>query len=153
MRSGVRRAAMVAVTLVATVGAALGVGTAAQAQTTYDSGNYAYVEQETANGLGEAQVYWTDQTGHYVLTSKSGAYAYANILNDESGYSLDGWLERSTDGGASWYRISGVHALNDGSAYKNAPTDAYYDGPGYLARACFQFTSWSGAAVHCSPGI
>jgi hypothetical protein len=59
-------------------------------------------------------------------------------------------MERSTDGGQTWSVVSSVHAM---SSNGSVSTYAYYDGPGYLARACFQFTSWSGAAVHCSTGI
>jgi hypothetical protein len=154
MRRGVRRAGMVAVALAAAIGTAMAVGPAANAETTDNQGWYASVQQATATGYGDASVSWYDRTTSSIPDSKSApAYAYADIDNDHSGYSLDGWLERSTDGGASWYRISGIHTLNDGSADDDSQTDSYYDGPGYLARACFQFTSWSGAAVHCSPGI
>ncbi|MBF9069076.1 hypothetical protein [Streptacidiphilus fuscans] len=138
------KAALVAAVSLTTV---LGVTTAAQADTTFTGVNYAGVYQTTADGSGLAQVDWT--TG----TKTAPAFAHAYIENSHTGYSLNGWLERSTDGGKTWYTVSGVNALNNGSVDSTVQTYDYYDGPGYLARACFQFTSWSGAAVHCSPAI
>ncbi|PWI45015.1 hypothetical protein CK485_07515 [Streptomyces sp. ICBB 8177] len=46
---------------------------------------------------------------------------------------------------------SGIHSITPGGG--DGSTYGYYDGPGYMIQACFQFTSWSGAAVHCSPAI
>jgi hypothetical protein len=150
-----RRAVKLAITAACAIGVALGGSSiSAKADTTINSGNQAWVTQDTAAGAGIASVTWSDPGANTILSSKNTpAYAYANIDNDFSGYSMAGWLERSTNGGATWSVVSGVHYLNSGNTYTEALTDAYYDGPGYLARACFQFTSWSGAAVHCSPGI
>jgi len=140
------------------------------ADDTYDGGGYAYVQQNTAAGAGIADVSLqceSDGTwysaGSPVCdfgTKTTGTYAVGRFL-DTSGYTLNGWLERSTDGGQTWYTVSGVHSLTSASlsVAQWVQTDDYYDGtsgtwPGeYLARACFQFTSWSGAAVHCSPAI
>jgi len=143
MRKLMKAALVVTVSL----GTVLGVTTAAQADTTFTGANYAGIYTDTAAGVALAQVDWT--TG----TKTAPAYAHAYIENSHTAYSLNGWLERSTDGGKTWSIESGINALNDGSADTSVQTYDYYDGPGYLARACFQFTSWSGAAVHCSPAI
>lgn len=141
-----RKSAKMTLVLAAALGALIGSGGAASADTTWTGVNYAGVDQDTALGSGWAQVDWN------AGSKTAPAYAYAFIDNGHSGYSLNGWLERSHNGGA-FERVSGIHALNDGSADASVLTDAYYDGPGYMARACFQFTSWSGAAVHCTPAI
>ncbi|WP_427925115.1 hypothetical protein [Streptomyces sp. cg40] len=141
-----RNSVKAALVLAAAFGAMVGSGSAASADTTWIGANYAGVSVNTAKGVGWAQVDWT--TG----SKTAPAYAHAWIQNGSTGYSLDGWLERSHNGGA-FVRVSGIHALNDGSTDTSVQTYDYYDGPGYLARACFQFTSWSGAAVHCTPAI
>lgn len=129
------------------MGIALGATTtSAKADTT----NSATVSQATAIGEATATVVWTNQTGNDVLTKTSATYAYGYFFADYTGYTMNAWLERSTDGGQTWSTVSGVHAM---SSHDWVSTYSYYDGPGYLARACFQFTSWSGAAVHCTAGI
>ncbi|TDT98297.1 hypothetical protein EDD99_6524 [Streptomyces sp. 846.5] len=128
----------------------LGTGTAAHADTVVDGENFSKVTQTTAAGYAEAEAWWSDTTRTPVYSKTSTTYVTGYFGDTNSGYTMNGWLERSTDGGASWYTVSGVHSLSGNSS---AETDAYYDGPGYLARSCFQFTSWSGAAVHCSHGI
>ena len=98
-----------------------------------------------------ATVSWTTSTESTGLSTKtSSTFAEAYFLADNTSYTENAWMERSTDGGQTWSTVSGVHAM---SSSGSVTTYAYYDGPGYLARACFQFTSWSGAAVHCSTGI
>ncbi|MBF9069071.1 hypothetical protein [Streptacidiphilus fuscans] len=135
--------------LVATLalGAVAGVSTDALADTTNQGTGWANVDQPTAAGDGFAAVYWTTST------KTAPASAFAVIDNAHSGYNLNGWLERSTDGGRTWYTVSGVDSVNYPNADVTIQTYNYYDGPGYLARACFQFTSWSGAAVHCTAAI
>jgi hypothetical protein len=112
------------------------------------SDGYAWVEQDTSYGSCYADVAWSG-----LVSKNSPAYAYGRFVNYEAGWTCTGWLERSTNGGSSWSAVSGSHALASLSdSDTSAVTDNYYDGPGYLARACFQF-SFSGAAIHCSPAI
>lgn len=150
-----RRIVKLAIAAACTVGIAMGAsGTSAEAATASSVPYVANVIQGTADGEGIAVVSWTNAAETEGPTTKtSSTYAMATIINDYSGFALNGWLERSTNGGNTWSNVSSVHAFNNGSVYSAVNTYAYYDGPGYLARACFQFTSWSGAAVHCSPGI
>lgn len=116
---------------------ALPVGTA-HADTVIDGGWYSDVTQTTANGYGEAQVAWVDSTGSYFASNKNTpAYAQGVFEDVNTNYTLNAWLERSTDGGATWSYLSGIHALNSSSTPQDVWTYAYYDGPGYLARACF----------------
>ena len=141
------RAVKLAIATACAIGIALGAtSTSAKA----DTANMATVSQTTASGVATVAVYWTDQTGNVDLTSKTSAtYASAYFFNDYTGYTMNAWMERSTNGGQTWSTVSGVHAM---SGHDYVVTYAYYDGPGYLARSCFQFTSWSGAAVHCTAG-
>ena len=126
----------------------------AQADTVQNNGSNALTVQNTADGFGEAYVWWVDGSGNPTGSKATPASAKAEFYDYRTGYTLNGWLERSTDGGKDWQQISGTHALSSTtSSQQEQTTDPYYDGPGYLARACFQFTSWSGAAVHCSPAI
>ena len=121
-----------------------------------DGSNWGQVLEYTANGYGEAWVNWSDSAGGGGVSTKTDTtYAVATFYDANTGYSLNGWLEREHDG--TWTQVSGTHALtsnlNTSGNDTQASTDAYYDGPGYLVEACFQFTSWSGAAVHCTPAI
>ncbi|MBF9069070.1 hypothetical protein [Streptacidiphilus fuscans] len=124
----------------------------AQADTTDTNGRWAEVTQTTASGWATADLQFVDGAGNPINSKTTPAFAQATFFDTETGYTLNGWLERSTDGGRTWYQESGIHALSS-TGTTESTTDPYYDGPGYLARACFQFTSWSGAAVHCSPAI
>jgi hypothetical protein len=112
----------------------------ARAQTNQDSPGRNVVIQYTADGECDAQVYNSLLEGPH--------FAQALVQNDNSGYTCTGWLERSADGGESWSTISGDHTVLNNGAIQD--TDPYYDGPGYEARACFKFTSWAGAATHCT---
>jgi len=145
-----RRTVKLAIAMACTIGIALGAtGTSAEAEAT--TAGTATVSQATAVGVANATVQWTTQTESIDLSSKtSTTYAYAWFYMDYTGYNENAWMERSTNGGQTWTTVSGVHAMGSNDFVS---TDAYYDGPGYLARACFQFTSWSGAAVHCTAGI
>jgi hypothetical protein len=58
---------------------------------------------------------------------------YARAFFSDDGDTCDVWLERSTNGGKSWYTISAVHQINPG---QQVTTYWYWDGAGYLARAC-----------------
>ncbi|TDT98296.1 beta-lactamase inhibitor (BLIP) [Streptomyces sp. 846.5] len=139
-----------AMTVAAAGGLMLGTSASAHADGVITGENYSLFTQSTASGFAEGEAWWTDSSGTSVYAKTSTTYASGFFANVGTGYTLNAWLERSTDGGATWHTVSGVHSLNSGG---NVQTYPYYDGPGYLARACFQFTSWSGAAVHCSAGI
>ncbi|WP_143079084.1 hypothetical protein [Streptomyces monashensis] len=74
--------------------------------------------------------------GNYIGETNSNYYAQAGVYQStrDSGYGCEGWLQRSTDGGATWSTISG-------KTFTTGPGDQeftgwYYDGPGYKARAC-----------------
>ncbi len=126
----------------------------AHADTVVNGGWYSDVTQTTTSGYGEAQVAWVDSTGNYYVGDKNTPAFVEGVFEDvDTSFTLNAWVERSTDGGATWSYLSGIHALSSSSSPQNIWTYPYYDGPGYLARACFQFTSWSGAAVHCSAWI
>lgn len=143
-----RKATKAALVLTAALGAVAVNGTSASAEESWNAGSSAAVVQDTASGLGEAMVVWSGT----FPTKTTPAYASAIIYNDTSGFTLEGWLERDHNG-EGFKRISDKHALNNTTGNADIPTDAYYDGPGYMTRACFQFTSWAGAAIHCSPAI
>jgi hypothetical protein len=133
----VRKILMGAIPLASAV-LVIGGASVARAQTNQDyPGDFNVVTQTTADGECNASV-----------NGVTGDFVEAIINNVNSGFTCMGWLERSTDGGGSWSTISGYHTvLNNGDSQV---TDLYYDGPGYEARACFEFTSWSGAATHCT---
>ncbi len=143
--------------LAAATGIAFGAAGTAHADTVGTLGSSSAVNQATANGSGDATVSWTDRSGTIFLGSKTiPAYAMADCIDYNTDYTMDCWLERSTDGGADWSQVSGTHELTSSTSEAFQPgtaTGGYYDGPGYLARACFRFTSWSGAAKHCTDGI
>ena len=115
----------------------LGTATSAVAETKVDEPGMYYVTQDTATGDCMAELF-----------HGSGDFVRGTFYNDDSSYTCEGWLERSTNDGASWSLLSDYHTLASGAADQN--TDDYYDGPGYWAKACFKFTSWAGAATHCT---
>ena len=66
---------------------------------------------------------------------------------DRSGYKMKVWLQRRASASSAWATIAGPHNMTTGTSWE---TDHYYDGGTRQIRACFQFTSWSGAAWHCT---
>src|ERR1044072_8397388 len=70
----------------------------AHAETTQDNGSDALVVQPTTYGRGEAYVWWVDGSGDPVSSKTTPAYAKAEFFDYQTGYTLNGWLERSTDG-------------------------------------------------------
>ncbi|WP_377267645.1 hypothetical protein [Peterkaempfera sp. SMS 1(5)a] len=146
----ISRAAIGAVALV-TVLATAG---AAHADTVDTNGRWAEVTQTTADGWASAFLQFVDASGNPINDKTTPAFVQATFQSVQTGYTLEGWLQRSTDGGANWKQISGTHVLSTTlTSVDDSMTDRYYDGPGYLAQACFKFTSWAGAATHCSPAI
>ncbi|WP_426507216.1 hypothetical protein ACPPVO_53795 [Dactylosporangium sp. McL0621] len=130
------------------VGAAailLGAQTAAQAQTNggSSSAGVAWVQQDTSTGYCQAEV---------KLDLGTTTYVYGSFVNQHAGLSCIGWLDRSTDGGSYWYTISGYHTVGSYSTAQYDATGDYWDGIGYLARACFRL-NFAGSATHCSYGI
>lgn len=118
----------------------LGAQTAAQAEWRDKDAGYAEVGQDTQTGYCEA----------LVESEYDARYAFGTFINKNAGWSCTGWLERSTDGGHTWYRISGYHTVADGNSVTNtAYTGQYWDTDGYYARACFHL-NFSGAANHCT---
>lgn len=120
----------------------LGTPTVANAETRGGTSTFQEVQQDTDYGFCRAEVY------RYGTNS----YAYALFYNDHAGWDCTMWLERSTDGGATWYTVSGYHTVYDLSTEDLDSTYPYWDGPGYLARACFHL-NFTGAAKHCTYGI
>jgi hypothetical protein len=62
---------------------------------------------------------------------------YARGYFSDTGASCSVWLERSTNGGKSWYMVSAEHHLDSGD---HVTTHWYWDGAGYLARVCIDPT-------------
>ena len=124
----------------ASVAGVLSAPTAAQAETKEDN----WVQQDTEFGFCSAQV--------SLYTTNGKQYASGGFTNTWSGQDCYGWLERSTNGGNSWSLVSGVHLLTPPFKETYDNTGLYYDGPGYLARACFHF-GFTGAAHHCTNGV
>jgi hypothetical protein len=80
-------------------------------------------------------------------SSKSTAGAV--FINQSSGHTCTGWLERTNNNGKTWYNESASHSIGNVSgttAY--AITATYADGTGYKVRACLRLSGSS--AVHCS---
>jgi hypothetical protein len=80
------------------------------------------------------------EPGTSVGQASSHDYAQANAYQSSGdGASSDcvGWLERSTDGGSTWSPISGNH-WTSGPGTSSSFTSWYYDGPGYMSRACVE---------------
>jgi hypothetical protein len=135
-----RRLLKVALPAIVAVGTVLAVGTSAQAADgVTNGGGWSTVEWDTSNGYCSAMA----QIDYSTLM------ATGTFENASSGWSCTSWLERSSDEGASWSTVSGVH---DVAQNTTVTTDAYGDGTGLLVRACFHF-DFSGAATHCSDGV
>jgi hypothetical protein len=62
---------------------------------------------------------------------------YARGSFSNTGASCYVWLERSTNGGKSWHRVSAEHRIDPG---QHVTTYWYWDGAGYLARVCIDPT-------------
>ena len=131
----------VVLAVVAATAVVFGPQTAAQAE---ESG-FGWVQQDTDTGYCRAEAAY--------IQEPNGTYAYATFFNNDAGWACTGWLERSTNGGQSWYLVSGYHTIaSSASTLHLDQTDIYWDGPGYEARACFHL-NFSGAAHHCSGDI
>jgi hypothetical protein len=72
---------------------------------------------------------------------------YARGFFTDSTVSCSVWLERSTNGGRSWYEESSTHGINPGG---HATTGWYWDGAGYLARVCVFPDAATGASCSAS---
>jgi hypothetical protein len=114
---------------------------AAPAESSFCGAGYCDVEQDTDTGYCDA-----------IVQFGNANYAYASFEDFNAGWDCTGWLERSTDGGNHWYLESGYHVVYSTFVETQDATGQYWDGGGYLARACFHL-NFSGAATHCSRGI
>jgi hypothetical protein len=78
-------------------------------------------------------------------TSTAGAV----FLNQSSGRTCTGWLERTNNNGKTWYNESASHTIGNVSGTTTyAITAAYHDGTGYKVRACVRLSGSS--TVRCS---
>jgi hypothetical protein len=78
-------------------------------------------------------------------TSTAGAV----FINQSSGRTCTGWLERTKNNGKTWYNESASHTIGNVSGTTTyAITAAYADGTGYKVRACLRLSGSS--AVHCT---
>jgi hypothetical protein len=111
--------------------------------------------QERWTGTNECQANLYVEPGTYVGQSNSHDYAQAGVYessqfkDNESG-DCEGWLERSTDGGHNWNMLGDLH-FTTGRGTSDA-TGWYYDGPGYMARACARDT-WKANPDTCTAGF
>lgn len=135
-----RRLLLALVTVGASVAVLVGVAAPAQAET--KSANW--VEQVTASGYCYAEVDLRTNSANNVV-------AHGHFENFLAGWTCTAWLERSTDGGGHWSTVSGYHTLDSIPGLVEDGTGDYYDGVGYLARACFHL-DFTGAANHCTYG-
>jgi hypothetical protein len=97
-------------------------------------------------GTAQADQVWTItsvSTAHcraYLQADYNGSnYARADGIELVGGSNCIVWLERSTNGGSSWYRVSGLHWVDMGSLYPfigGNLTGWYWDSGSYQARAC-----------------
>lgn len=94
--------------------------------------NECTVQQNTAAGYAEADAFFYGSSG-----TSNGTFINA------SGYSMEAWVQINY--GSGWI-IVWQRAMPNGSDMASG----YYDDNSSWTEACFQFTSWSGAAVHCT---
>lgn len=103
----------------------------------------------TSNGLYYCRVLQTTDAGWADATTDyfpSTGYSLVEIHNEFSGYTMKGWAERRYNGGPVSTVWGPVNSPNG-----SVQSTEVYDRGAYQVRACFQFTSWSGAAIHCTP--
>jgi hypothetical protein len=95
------------------------------------------VQQATAAGYASAYATFDGDTGNSWGT-----------FGNYSGYSMSAWVEIDYGNGPVlvWGPVSMPYDP-DGDSRTSPP----FDDSGYLTYSCFQFTSWTGAAVHCTP--
>lgn len=134
-------------TLVTATGVAalvLGAQTVAQAETHGGDGDTQWVQQNTSSGWCRAtlEVWKTD----------NGLMAKGVFANDHANYDCTGWLERSSDLGLTWKRISGLHDVLSKPTGEQISSTGNYSDQGYYARVCFHL-DFSGAATHCSASL
>lgn len=94
------------------------------------------VWQTTATGEASAGVSFDGGTG-------DSSVAFSNY----SGYTMNAWV--NIDYGNGYVTVWGPVSV----ANNQYPDAGPFEDRGYLTQACFQFTSWAGAAVHCTGGV
>lgn len=80
----------------------------------------------------------------------SGPAYVSAIVADTGAQTCTGWIERSTNKGKTWTTVSKRVAVPHSTPQAFAKTGDYYDGPGDLARPCYQYGTGKascGAAV------
>lgn len=101
------------------------------------TGYYAcYDYQYTAGGYADALVTFYGSSGN----------STANFDNDTV-YSMEAWV--AIDYGNGYVTVWSTPVAPGTLGVPAGP----FDDSGFLTQACFQFTSWSGAAVHCTGGV
>jgi hypothetical protein len=136
------RKLLTAVAIAACVaGITIASGQAARADSTLcdNSGgvNTCEVWQNTAAGQALAAASYDTDSGN--------AWGY---VSNRSGFSLNVWVQQNT--GDGYATVWGPYGISSSGGALRSPS--FFDGT-YLTRTCFQFTSWSGAAVHCTAGV
>lgn len=117
--------------------------TAAQADEHGGTSTNQWVQQDTAAGFCRA-----------VVTLNSSNYAQAFYYNLTAGWNCTMTFERSTNYGKTWSALGSATTMYDFSSGEAdlAKTYEYWDGPGYLARACFHI-NFAGSARHCTYAV
>jgi len=104
-----------------------------------------YLHEVAADGACQEAVVSTS------ATKSSTATGSAVFLNQSSGHTCVGWLERTKNNGKTWYVESGTHSAGSVSgATTYAITATYQDGSSYKVRACVRYSNTS--AKHCTAG-
>lgn len=77
--------------------------------------------------------------------------ASATVAQSNDAATCTGWLERSDNGGASWYAVSGRHT--PGGPGQWASTGLYSDDPTQLTRACVYYVGSGTSGTDCTIGF
>jgi hypothetical protein len=117
--------------------------TAAQADVHGGTSTWQWVQQDTAAGFCRAEV-----------RLNGSHYAQGFYYNLTAGWNCTMTLERSTNNGKTWSVLGSPTTVYDLASGKAdlVKTYEYWDGPGYLARACFHL-NFAGAAKHCTYAV
>ncbi|TDT97542.1 putative peptidoglycan binding protein [Streptomyces sp. 846.5] len=83
--------------------------------------------------------------------SPGSSAASATIAQINNSASCTGWLERSDNGGASWYQVSGQHTI--GGPGQWVTTYDYSDSSTQLAKACVHYVGSGQNGTTCTIGF
>lgn len=144
LRMRKRLAAIAAAAAISASGILFASAPAALADTSYCTttapNNICEVSQSTAVGYASA----------YATFDSDTKLSWGTFAN-ESGYNMNVWVEIDY-GDGNLHTVWGPVAMPYDIDAPPITSPNFYDG-GYLTYSCFQFTSWSGAAVHCTAGV